>query len=125
MDDAKRDNADFITVWGTGSPRREFLHADDCADALVHLMVHYSNHGHVNVGYGEDFTILQLVEEIREIVGYDGGVKMDPSKPDGTPRKLIDSSLLRQLGWSPRIALRDGLRMTYEWYVSHRASSYS
>ncbi len=120
MDDAKREGASHVTVWGSGKPRREFLHVDDCADALVHLMLHYSDENHVNVGCGEDLTIRDLAEQIRTIVGFPGGIELDGSNPDGTPRKLLDSGLLRSLGWAPRIGLADGLQSTYEWYIAHR-----
>jgi GDP-L-fucose synthase len=116
MDDAKRLKLSDVKVWGSGTPRREFLHADDCADALVHLMVHYSGETHVNVGSGEDVTILELATAIKGIVGFQGEIVLDPSMPDGTPRKLLDISALRGLGWEPRITLREGLKSTYEWY---------
>jgi GDP-L-fucose synthase len=120
MDEAKRANAAHMTVWGSGTPRREFLHVDDCADALVHLLTHYSDDEHMNVGCGEDVTILELAEMVRHTVGFSGGIQLDPAKPDGTPRKLLDVSRLRALGWSPHIPLVEGLRTTYDWYLSHR-----
>ena len=120
MDDAKREDASHVTVWGSGKPRREFLHVDDCADALVHLMMHYSGESHVNVGCGEDLTILELAEQISAIVEFRGGIELDVSKPDGTPRKLLDIGFLRGLGWAPRIGLPEGLKSTYEWYCAHR-----
>jgi len=120
MDDAKRNGKNQVIIWGSGKPRREFLHVDDCADALVHLMVHYSGESHVNVGCGEDLTIRKLADQIREIVGFRGEIELDPSKPDGTPRKLLDVGLLRSLGWAPRIGLPEGLKSTYEWYNAHR-----
>jgi len=119
MDDAKREKARHVTVWGSGTPLREFLHVDDCADALVYLMTHYSGDSHVNVGCGEDLTIMQLAEQIKSVVGFTGEMEMDRSKPDGTPRKLLDIAALRRLGWSPRISLPEGLKMTYEWYLSN------
>lgn len=119
MDDARRANAPYVEVWGSGTPRREFLHADDCADALVHLMINYSGESHINVGCGEDVTILQLAQWIKDVVDFRGAIKLDPTKPDGTPRKLLDISALRSLGWSPSIGLAEGLKMTYGWYVQN------
>jgi len=112
--EAKLQGARELVIWGTGSPRREFLHVDDCAAALVHLMQCYSEDEHVNVGRGEDVTILELATLIAEVVGFKGAIVTDPSKPDGTPRKLLDVSRLTKLGWSPTIALRDGLISTYD-----------
>ena len=106
-----------ITIWGTGTPRREFLHADDCADALVFLLKHYSEDIHINVGSGTDVTILELTELICQIAGFKGAVEHDLSKPDGTPRKLMSAGRLRGLGWSPSISLEDGLASTYAWFV--------
>jgi GDP-L-fucose synthase len=120
IDDARREGASHVLIWGSGKPRREFLHVDDCADALVHLMMHYSGESHVNVGCGEDLTILDLAEQVRAIVEFHGGIELDGSKPDGTPRKLLDIGLLRSLGWAPRIDLPEGLKSTYEWYIGHR-----
>ena len=120
MDDARREGASHVTVWGSGTPRREFLHVDDCADALVHLVTCYSGESHINVGCGEDVTIMELADQIKAIVGFTGEMRMDPSKPDGTPRKLLDIAALRALGWSPRIPLSQGLKQTYEWYVASR-----
>ena len=105
-----------IVMWGTGTPRREFLHADDCADALVHLMKVYSGHEHVNVGSGSDVTIKELLELVCRVVGYEGRLAHDLSKPDGTPRKLMSADKLRALGWQPRIALEEGVRATYRWF---------
>jgi GDP-L-fucose synthase len=116
--DAKqRGNAEMI-IWGSGTPKREFLHVDDAADALVHLMTHYSGGSHVNVGSGSEVTILELARLIARVVGYTGGVATDPSKPDGTPRKLLDTSTLMNLGWRPRIELADGLASTYAWFLN-------
>jgi len=114
--DAKLARAPEVVVWGTGSPRREFLHVNDLADAAVFLMEEYDGVGIVNVGTGEDITIRQLAELVREVVGYGGRVRFDPSMPDGTPRKLLDVSRLNSMGWKPRIALREGIASTYEWY---------
>ena len=106
-----------MTIWGSGRPRREFMHVDDCADALVFLMRTYSAEGHVNVGVGEDVTIRELVDLVCETVGYRGDIVRDETKPDGTPRKLMSSARLNALGWRPSISLRDGLERTYRWFV--------
>lgn len=119
-DDAKRANAPSITLWGTGAPRREFLHVDDCADALVFLLKHWSCADPVNVGSGEDVSILDLARLVCRIVGYDGAVKWDASKPDGTPRKLMATDTLHGLGWRPSIALHEGIAATYAWYLQNR-----
>lgn len=110
--EAKADNAPSITLWGSGTPLREFLHADDCADALVFLMQHYSGHEHVNVGSGHEISIRDLAVMIAEASGYSGIIELDPSKPDGTPRKLMDSARLRAMGWQPSIGLDAGIRRT-------------
>ena len=117
--EAKLAGADSITIWGTGTPRREFLNADDCADACVFLMKTYSDFEHVNVGSGEDVTILELAQLVCEVVGFQGGIVTDTTKPDGTPRKLMSADKLRGMGWAPSIALRDGVKATYEWFLSH------
>ena len=111
--EAKTGDADAIEVWGTGTPRREFLHVDDLADALVHLLVHYDEAEHVNVGAGEDIAIGDLARLVAEVVGFTGGIEFDASKPDGTPRKLLDCSKLSDLGWQPSIGLRDGIGAAY------------
>ncbi|WP_035709251.1 GDP-L-fucose synthase [Niveispirillum irakense] len=115
---AKTSGAETVPIWGTGTPRREFMHVDDLADALVFLLRTYSGEEHVNVGTGEDVTIRELAETIAEIVGFTGRFDYDSSKPDGTPRKLMDVSRLRDLGWSARIPLGEGIRQTYEWYLA-------
>jgi GDP-L-fucose synthase len=120
--DAKTSGATEFVIWGSGTPRREFLHVDDAADALVHLMTHYSGDSHVNVGYGSDLTILELATLVAEVVGFRGRITTDPSKPDGTPRKLLDSSKLSSLGWQPEIKLEDGLARTYQWFVNNYVS---
>ena len=113
---AKAEGASEIVIWGSGTPRREFLFVDDLADALVHLMQHYSEAGTVNVGTGEDVTIRELAALIAEAVGFEGGFAYDNEKPDGTPRKLLDVARIHALGWRARTSLRDGLAATYAWY---------
>jgi GDP-L-fucose synthase len=115
--EAKLAGAPSVTMWGTGTPRREFLHVDDLADACVFLLKHYSAPDHVNLGCGEDISILDLNRMVNEIVGFEGDIVHDLTKPDGTPRKLLDTTRLTNLGWRPRIALRDGIAQTYEWFV--------
>jgi GDP-L-fucose synthase len=115
--EAKAGHEPEITIWGTGTPRREFLHVDDCADACVHLMKTYSDMTHVNVGSGEDVTILELTELVCRVVGYEGAIVHDLSKPDGTPRKLMSAEKLRGLGWSPRIELEDGVHDAYQAFL--------
>lgn len=126
--EAKVDNTPTITIWGTGRPRREFLHVDDMADASLHMMNLepgiYKKHtepmlSHINVGTGEDVTISQLAELIAGVVEYEGKIKFDSAKPDGTPSKLMDVSRLKELGWQYRIKLEEGLRSTYGWYLNH------
>ena len=119
MAKAKDAGSAEVVVWGTGSPRREFLHVDDCADALVHLMHHFSGEGPVNVGTGEDLTIADLAALIGRVVKFSGRIVFDRSRPDGSPRKLVDVKRLRALGWSARIPLEDGLLNTYAWYREH------
>ncbi|KAH7861049.1 hypothetical protein Vadar_021002 [Vaccinium darrowii] len=108
-----------VVVWGTGAPLREFLHVDDLADAVVFLMEKYSGVEHVNVGSGVEVSIKELAELVKEVVGFEGELVWDTSKPDGTPRKLMDSSKLAGLGWVPKISLRDGLVDTYKWYLEN------
>ena len=115
--EAKRRGDSEIIIWGTGSPRREFLHADDCADALVHIMQHYSDNEHINVGSGEDLPILELAQLVCEVVGFTGAIRHDLTKPDGTPRKLMSGAKLNALGWSPKIGLREGIADTYRRFV--------
>lgn len=117
--EAKVKNAKEVVVWGTGSPLREFLHVDDLADAVAFLMEGYSGSGHVNVGSGKEVSIKELAEMVKEVVGFQGDLVWDSSKPDGTPRKLMDSSKLAGLGWTPKIPLRDGLVDTYKWYLEN------
>jgi GDP-L-fucose synthase len=118
--DAAKQNATEVTIWGTGTARREFMHVDDFADAALFLMLRYDDESIINVGTGEDLTILELAKMIAEVTGYRGRIVPDASKPDGTPRKLLDVSRLRALGWQSRIGLRDGLRETYQWFVAAR-----
>jgi GDP-L-fucose synthase len=106
-----------VTIWGSGTPRREFLHVDDLADACLFVMKHYDEDEMVNIGVGNDITIRELAELIKEIVGFEGEIRYDNSKPDGTPRKLLDVSRLESLGWRSRISLREGIEETYKWYV--------
>ena len=105
-----------MELWGSGSPKREFLHADDLADACVYLMDKYNEQGLVNVGTGEDLSILELAQLIQKIVGYEGELRFDSSKPDGTPRKLMDVNKLHSMGWKARIGLEEGIRAVYEEY---------
>ena len=114
--EAKERGLTEVVIWGTGTPRREFLHVDDLADACVFLMEHYDGSEIVNIGVGEDQTIRELAEMIAEVVGFDGKLQFDPTKPDGTPVKLLDVGRLNRLGWKARIPLRNGLAETYEWY---------
>lgn len=118
--EAKVTGLESMKIWGTGTPRREFLHVDDLADACVFLMHRYSDGMHINVGFGDDITILKLAQLTAEIVGYTGDIETDPSKPDGTPRKLLNSERLRTLGWKPQIDLRDGIMATYRWFLANR-----
>jgi GDP-L-fucose synthase len=120
FDTAKRSGAREVVLWGSGTPRREFLHVDDLAAACLHLMLHYDGADIVNVGTGEDLTIRELAELIRQAVGAEVEIVTDPSKPDGTPRKLLDVSRLHALGWRHRIALPEGVASTYRWFQAHR-----
>jgi GDP-L-fucose synthase len=114
--EAKVAGAAEVEVWGTGTPRREFLHVDDLAEACLYLMDHYDSEQLINVGWGSDQSIAELAALVGEVVGFKGTLRFDASKPDGTPRKLLDTGRINALGWQPRIALRDGLCATYEWY---------
>jgi GDP-L-fucose synthase len=120
---AKMHGEKEVVVWGTGAPRREFLHVDDLASACLHLMQNYSAEGCVNVGCGEDLSILELAGLVADVTEFGGRIVFDDSRPDGTPRKLLDTSLLESLGWAPSIPLRQGLEETYRWYAEHAGSS--
>ena len=117
--EAKITGALQLIVWGSGTPRREFLHVDDLAEATVFCMEHYDDAGHINVGVGQDISIKELAILVSEIVGYSGDVVFDDTKPDGTPRKVLNVDRLSALGWTSRIALRDGLKATYRWYLEN------
>jgi len=120
--EAKERGDASVTIWGTGTPRREFLHVDDLADACVFLMRGYSGEGIVNVGTGSDVSILELARLVAEVVGYAGEICTDPSKPDGTPRKLMNVGRIEGMGWKARIGLREGVESTYAWFVEHLAA---
>ena len=119
--DAKVNKQPTVTVWGTGKPLREFLHVDDCADACLYLMQHYDDEAIVNIGVGSDLSIGDLASLVRDVVGYRGEIVYDTSKPDGTPRKLVDVSRIAGLGWRARIPLEDGVASTYRWFLEHVA----
>ena len=121
--EAKARGENDLTIWGSGAPRREFLHVDDCADALVFLLKTYSGAQHVNVGSGEDVTIAELAATIMSIVGLKGELQFDTSKPDGTPRKLMSGDRLGEMGWRPSIDLEEGLRSTYEWFLENQTTA--
>jgi len=118
--EAKVSNKREVVIWGTGSPRREFLHVDDLADACLYLMVNYDGREIVNIGVGEDLTIRELAEMIAGVIGFKGKLRFDTSKPDGTPQKLLDVSRLNNLGWQAKISLEEGIRRTYDWYLDQR-----
>ncbi len=119
--EAKKDNLDSVTIWGTGSPKREFLHVDDLADAVLFLMEEYNSPEIINIGVGEDIPIIDLAKLVAKIVGFKGKILTDPSKPDGTPRKLVDVTKLFALGWKPKISLEAGLASTYSWFQKNHA----
>ena len=119
--EAKMAKAAAMTIWGTGTPRREFLHVDDCANALVFLLKTYSEDAHVNVGSGTDVTIDELARLVMQAVDFKGALEHDTTKPDGTPRKLMSNEKLAAMGWSPRISLPEGLKSTYQWFLANRA----
>ena len=117
--EAKIRRDDSVAVWGSGTPRREFLYVDDLADAVLYLLQTYDDEAIVNIGWGEDVTIRELAELVMSVTGYSGRLIFDPTKPDGTPRKLLDVSRLTSLGWKPRISIRSGIEKTYEWFTEH------
>ena len=119
--EAKVKNEPTVTVWGSGKPLREFLNVDDLADACLYLMDNYSGNDFFNVGYGEEVTIMELALLVKKVVGYEGEIVMDSSKPDGTMRKLTDISRIKATGWEPKISLEEGLKQTYEWYKANKA----
>jgi len=119
--EAKENDQPAVMVWGTGRPRREFLHVDDCADACVYLMHHYDGAEIVNIGVGTDLPISELAALVGKVVGYQGRIEYDASRPDGTPRKLVDVSRINALGWQARISLAEGLASTYAWFLAHAA----
>jgi GDP-L-fucose synthase len=118
--EAARDGTPSVTCWGTGRPRREFMHADDLANACHFLLDHYDEKPLINVGIGEDISIAELAECVAKVVGYHGEIRWDPSKPDGTPRKLLDVQRINDLGWRATISLVEGVRATYEWFLDHQ-----
>lgn len=117
--DAKVHDYREVTIWGSGTPLREFLHVDDCAEACLFLMNNYDGEEHVNIGFGEDLSILELARLVAKVVGFEEQLVFDASKPDGTPRKLVDTTKINRLGWRPRIGLESGIRLTYEWFKAH------
>ena len=121
--EAKQRGDATMAVWGSGTPRREFLHVDDLADAVVYLLRTYDGEPIVNIGWGEDVTIRELAETVAAVAGFQGELVFDPSKPDGTPRKLLDTSRLTSLGWTPKIRLREGIESTYAWFKQHVADA--
>jgi GDP-L-fucose synthase len=121
--DAKTRGDKSVEIWGSGTPRREFLYVDDLADAVVYLLQNYNGESIVNIGWGEDVTIRELAEIVMSVIGYSGELTLDSSKPDGTPRKLLDVSRLNGLGWRPQIPLKEGIETTYTWFKQHSADA--
>ena len=117
--EAHVNNQDYMEVWGTGNVRREFLYVDDCAAGIIFLLKNYSDNQHVNLGAGSDITVRELAEQIKLTAGFAGALKFDPAKPDGTPRKLLDTTLINDLGWQPKVELSKGLCDTFKWYLDH------
>jgi GDP-L-fucose synthase len=117
--EAKENNAASVEVWGTGTPKREFLYSDDLADACVYLMNNYSGNEIVNIGVGEDLPIKELAEKIKEVIGFKGEIQFDTTKPDGTPRKLVDVTKLNSLGWKATTSLEEGLKKAYQWFLEN------
>jgi len=119
FDDAKKSNSKEVTLWGTGNPKREFLYVDDLANACLFLMNNYDSSEIINIGTGEDLSILELANVVKEIVGYQGNIVWDSLKPDGAPRKLLDVSKIQSLGWKHSVSLREGIKRSYEWYKAN------
>jgi GDP-L-fucose synthase len=119
--EAKEGGATEVVIWGSGRPRREFLYVDDLADACLFLMQRYQDERPINVGWGRDQTIAELAETVARVVGFSGSTRYDAAKPDGTPRKLLDTTRLTELGWTPRTELAAGIRSTYEWFLNNRS----
>lgn len=117
--EAKLSNQSSVEVWGTGTPKREFLYSDDLADACVYLMNHYNEDEIINIGVGEDVSIKELAETVQHVVGFKGELKFDTTKPDGTPRKLVDTTKINQLGWKANVELEDGIRKAYDWFLNN------
>jgi GDP-L-fucose synthase len=117
--EAKLSNQSAVEVWGTGTPKREFLYSDDLADACVYLMNHYNEDEIINIGVGEDVSIKELAETVQRVVGFEGELKFDTTKPDGTPRKLVDTTKINQLGWKADVKLEDGISLAYEWFLNN------
>lgn len=117
--EAKLSNQSSVEVWGTGTPKREFLYSDDLADACVYLMNHYNEDEIINIGVGEDVSIKELAETVQRVVGFEGELKFDTTKPDGTPRKLVDTTKINQLGWTAKVELEDGIRKAYDWFLNN------
>jgi GDP-L-fucose synthase len=118
--EAKENNQPHVEIWGTGTPRREFLHADDLAEACLYLMDHYEKNEIINIGIGDDISIKELAEMIKQVVGYDGELQFNTFKPDGTPRKLVDVAKISNLGWKANIPLKEGLRSSYQWFLDNQ-----
>ncbi len=118
--EAKQRGDEAVVCWGTGSPKREFLYVDDMAAACIFLLQNYEGYDFVNLGCGEDLSIKELAETVQRIVGFEGRIDWDTDKPDGTPRKLLDISRLKELGWAPKTSLEDGIKLSYDWYLQHQ-----
>ena len=118
---AKQNGDNSMELWGTGTPLREFLYADDLADGLIFLLENYSESPHINIGSGKEHTIRELAETIKDVVGFNGDLTFDTTKPDGTPRKLMDNTRIENMGWEAKTSLKDGLKVAYDWYVENRA----
>ncbi|MFP5023367.1 GDP-L-fucose synthase family protein [Pseudonocardia phyllosphaerae] len=121
--EARENGTDQVVLWGTGTPRREFLHVDDLGRAIIHLLDHYDDPQTINVGTGTDLTIRELADTVADVVGYTGEIVQDTTRPDGTPRKLLDTSRINALGWEPRIELREGITDTYRWFLDHHTEA--